>query len=232
MQTLFKNLVFDLVHVFVPDLCIGCTRVLMKHEKTICMDCRTELPFTNFQQMEFNPAEALFSGRVVVERANSFLFFDKGYRVQEMISALKYKQRTDIGEYLGSWFGCELSRYGKYDSIDLVIPVPLHPSKERKRGFNQAGVIAKSMASQLNKPFSNELLIRVRKTETQTNKNREDRFKNLAKAFEIGNNCKASHVLLVDDVLTTGATMISATEVLADAGFKVSIATLAIASVY
>ena len=206
-------------------------RLLNDNEAVICVFCNYDMPRTNFHKDPENPVAQLFWGRVQVEHASSFFYFNKGSGYQKLIHSLKYKGMVDIGIELGKMFGAELKGTG-FESVDFLVPVPLHKKKQRKRGYNQSEMIAQGMALSLGKELFTDFLTRMEFTETQTRKSRYDRFVNVSKSFSVLNreNCTGYHILLVDDVVTTGSTLEGCVEELIKNGAsKVSIATLAVA---
>lgn len=220
----------DLFQLLFPRNCNACGTALFYGEKTICTKCLYDLPFTDFHLYPENPAARLFWGRIPIHQVIALLHFKKGTRVQQLIHQLKYKGQTDIGLLLGNMIGERM--LSSNQKPDLIIPVPLHPKKERSRGYNQSQCIAEGIAHILQIPISTELLIRKINTNTQTKKNRYNRFENIKAAFEINqpHDLKNTHILLVDDILTTGATFEACGKLLLDNGLnKLSIATLAYA---
>jgi len=229
-----KLWIADFLNLFFPDNCSACGNPLVSQEKVICMSCLFKLPKTNFHLQDENPISRIFWGRVRLETATSFLFFNKGGNVQELIHQLKYKGKKNVGIFLGKAFGNDLSKSPLFNSIDCIIPVPLHPKKERKRGFNQSLVISEGISETLQKPVLNDNLIRLVHTSTQTKKSRYSRWENVKDVFGIKSpeQLVNQHVLLIDDVLTTGATLEScAQKILEIDGTTVSVATLAYAQV-
>lgn len=229
-----KLWITDFLNLFFPDNCSACGNPLVAQEKVICMSCLFKLPKTNFHLQDENPISRIFWGRVRLETATSFLFFNKGGNVQELIHQLKYRGKKNVGRFLGKSFGTDLSKSQLFNSVDCIVPVPLHPKKEKKRGFNQSLVISEGISEAIQKPVLNDNLIRLVHTSTQTKKSRYSRWENVKDVFGITSPdlLEKKHVLLVDDVLTTGATLEScAQKILQIEGAKVSIATLAYAQV-
>jgi ComF family protein len=159
---------------------------------------------------------------VPITAAASFLFFQKKSSTQHLLHQLKYQQKEIIGEWLGEQFAYSLQSKGRFAAVEIIIPVPLHPSRIKFRGFNQCDAIARGMASVLQIPIANGILIRSVATQSQTKKNRFQRFENMNSVFDVAlsDGIKGKHVLLLDDVLTTGATLVSAAQVLAKAGVQ------------
>lgn len=229
MAAVFK----DILELFYPGLCITCGKKLISGEKYICFDCELDLPRTRFHSDAENKVAQLFWGRVTLENATSWLFFRKGSRYQKLVHCMKYKGMMEIGEDMGRMFGRELSE-SPFRMIDQVVAVPLHPKKQQKRGFNQSEWIARGIAAEMGKPLSTGNLIRVMANPTQTRKNRFERWQNVEGIFSVVKpaDFRQKHILLVDDVVTTGSTLeASAVAILAAGAEKVSIATLACAEI-
>jgi len=221
----------DFLFLAFPKICICCGKSLWKHEPVICTLCEYHLPKTGFHLVHDNPVSRIFWGRVRVESATAFLHFNKGNRVQKMIHHLKYKGRKDIGVYLGSQYGDQLKNSPLFNHAEVVIPVPLHKKKERKRGFNQSERFAAGLALSMKIPVDTQTLIRCKHSETQTRKSRFRRWENVSGIFKLNNPEKldGKHILLVDDVITTGATLEAAAGTLSECrNLNVSIAAIAV----
>lgn len=221
----------DILNFIFPLNCITCGRLLIDHEIVICTFCYYEIPRTNFHNDYENQVSRLFWGRVNITYATAFFYFSKGGRYQKLIHSLKYEGRSDIGIEAGRIFGIEISG-SVFKSVDMVVPVPLHRKKLKKRGYNQSEMIAKGLCIALEKPLIADLLERVDFTETQTRKSRYERFVNVNGSFSLLRdiNLHNKHILLVDDVVTTGSTLESCAEVLLEGGAeKISVAALAVA---
>lgn len=190
-----------------PDLCVGCNGVLLREEKHLCTFCLGNLPETNFHTQPENELEKIFWGRVRLERAFSFLIFRKKGIVQNMLHELKYGNNPELGRLLGCLYGSKLHACGL--KFDGVLAVPLHPSKQRIRGYNQSDCFAEGLSSTLNCAHIKDAVVRNRATETQTRKNRLQRWDNVDTVFGVVNPevLHGKHILLVDDVITTGATI-------------------------
>ena len=222
----------DIVNLFFPNVCVVCGEALNKQEEIVCLSCLIKLPKTGFHLHQDNPVSRVFWGRVNLKAASSFLFFNKGGSVQNLMHALKYNSRQEVGVYLGEQFGRELNESPLFNDIDLIIPVPLHPKKFHKRGFNQSAAIAAGLNKKLNVSVDTENFIRQVNTDSQTKKSRYNRWENVKGVFGIRNKDKliGKHLLLVDDVLTTGATLEACASILLELeDTKVSVATLAYA---
>lgn len=222
----------DFVSLIYPRICACCGNSLWKHEKVICHACAFRLPRTQFHLEHENPVHQVFYGRVRVESAASYLLFNKGNKVQRLIHHLKYKGRKDVGVWLGEAYGRELNRSPFFQGIDLIIPVPLHKKKLMQRGYNQSDQFACGLSKMMKVPVENKLLVRTKATSTQTRKGRYDRWRNVEDLFSLvrPERLNGLHVLLVDDVITTGATLESCIITLQSVpGVKVSVATIATA---
>ncbi len=225
-----KHLLPDFLDLLMPETCCCCHRALRRWEKEICNYCLTEMPLTYFEEDKDNLVAQVFWGRVYLEQAVSWFYFHKGSRYQSAIHQLKYQGRQNIGVCLGEEFGHQLSRSNGFDKPDVLIPVPLHPKKQKKRGYNQSERIASGISLALNIPVFNDVLLKSGNTSTQTNLSRFDRYLNVADSFELQKVklIENKHVFLIDDVLTTGATLEScASSLLHIEGVKVSVGTLA-----
>jgi len=222
----------DFIELFFPVVCECCGNLLYRNERTLCTRCRMRLPRTHFYLDDQNPVAATFWGRVDFQYATSFLYFSRAGRVQHMMHRFKYKGRREIGSLLGELFARELRRSENFRNIDAVVPVPLHWSKQKKRGYNQSEVIASAMAPLLKSQLETEVLYRNTATETQTKKSRLMRAENVKGKFSIQypEKIRGKHLLLIDDIITTGATIEACAQMLLTVDqVKVSIASLAYA---
>ncbi len=221
--------IHDFWGLFYPRICPACDNPLVRNEEFICTSCLMDLPRTNFHKDPENEVAQMFWGRVNVENASAFLYFQKKSKVQHLLHKLKYKGDKDIGRFLGRLAGNELKET-PFEHIDLIIPLPLHPKKQKIRGYNQSEMIAQGIGEVLGKKIETGVLIRKIANTTQTRKHRYERWLNVEEVFEVVNHEKIAnkHVLLVDDVVTTGATLeASAGELLKAENTKVSIVTVA-----
>jgi len=228
-----KRIANDIINLFYPNICAVCHDGLSLYEEVLCTSCLYHIPRTRFWNWPDNPVSQIFWGRVNVEQASSFFYFRKGSRYRKLLHMLKYQGRDDIGFYLGRQFGLELKNSELYNSLTAIVPVPLHPKRLKERGYNQAEVIAKGLSQAMGIPVVADVLIRNVYTQTQTKKSRMERMQNMAGAFTISNPEKIAngHVLLVDDVITTGATLETCAQTLLDSSnVKVSVGTLAFAT--
>jgi competence protein ComFC len=227
-----SNWFSDFFNLFYPSVCAACGERLVMQEKVICTRCLVDIPRTNFHNQVDNPVSQLFWGRAKIENATALFRFHKGSRFQELLHLLKYKGRQDVGIELGRQLGFELKKSELYRSVEMVIPVPLHPKREKKRGYNQAECISIGIAESMEIKVCARNLIRNTATETQTKKSRIERWKNVDSIFAIKDTelFKNKHVIVVDDVVTTGATLEACAQTLLKVnGIKVSIAALATA---
>ncbi len=222
----------DFVSLLFPELCHACSANLVAGEHLICTDCRYNLPFTNFHLKPDNLVAQQFWGKIHIEAGYAMCYFTKGGKMQHLMHQFKYRGVKKIGNLLGNIAGSQLSQSPIFKNVDAIIPVPLHKSRLRKRGYNQAACFAEGIAEKLNVPVIENNLVRERATETQTHRSRFSRFENMQEVFTIKNPgaLKNQHVLLVDDVMTTGSTLEACgTELLKIEGLKLSIATIAYA---
>jgi ComF family protein len=222
----------DLTELFFPKLCITCGDRLVSQEKYLCMNCWLDLPLTNFHLNSENKVAQLFWGRVEIENASAYFGYKKGSRYQHLIHFVKYKGLKELGFETGRRFGFQLLNAPGFAEVDLIVPVPLHPEKFKKRGFNQSEWIARGMAESMKRELSCENLFREVHTSTQTRKNRFERWQNVEGIFGVKDidQFHGKHILLIDDVVTTGSTLEAcAFQLLKIDKTKVSIATLAFA---
>lgn len=222
----------DFISLLFPRLCYACGNHLIRNENLICTGCYVVIPRTNYHLQNENPVEQLFWGRCQIEKAAAFSFYNKGSKISKLIHNLKYKGITEIGYELGRIYGLSLKSSGYISDIDLIIPVPLHPSKKRIRGFNQSDFISKGIADATGLPVDTDSLLRTTFTSTQTKRSRYERWTNVEGIFCVSDpeKIKDKHILLVDDVITTGSTIEScANELLNTEGVRVSVAAIAFA---
>lgn len=198
----------DFGRLFFPEICVSCARSLNAGEDTICINCLINLPKTNYHRLVDNPVKRKFKGRIDLESASSFLYFNKGNSARVLLHHIKYHGRRDLGARLGALYGKDLVNDG-YPVPDLIIPLPLHPAKERRRGYNQSTCIAEGLKKHLGCRLDHTSVRRVSDNSTQTRKGRYERWENVSSIFRVvsNENLRGKHVLLVDDVITTGATL-------------------------
>ena len=227
------TMLMSLIDVLFPKVCLGCNAMLTDHEQHICTSCRHELPVTNFHLNQDETIKKIFFGRAKIEQATALLRFQKKGIVQNLMHNLKYKGYQDIGVFLGEWLGEELKTLSEYQKIDVVIPVPLHPKKLKKRGYNQVEKFAQNLAAAFDKDYLDDVLMKQTNNSSQVYKNRLERWTSPKEQFILQNShkLKGKHILLVDDIITTGATLEACIEVLnSEENHKISIATIAFAS--
>jgi ComF family protein len=220
------------LELFFPRLCLICEEKLLRQERFICLKCMLHLPRTDFRLPGETSMEQLFYGRIPVEKAFAYFEFRKGSDYRKILHQLKYKGQKEIGEYFGEHFAAELMRTGSFSQFDYLCPVPLHPKKERKRGFNQSYHIALGMSRQLRIPVLKDNIRRIADTGTQTRRSRYERWENVENMFEVirPEVFDGKHIVLVDDVVTTGATLEAcATAILSCCDAKISILAMAMA---
>ena len=228
-----KHIILDFFNLIYPAYCYACVEDLEKNENVICTNCRMTLPRLKIEQDENNEMAKRFWGKVKVENAFAYYKFEKKGKVQKLLHHLKYEGKTEIGEMAGHWLANEIKDDGIEIGAEIIIPIPLHKSKLRSRGYNQSDSFAKGLSEKMNIPWSDKILKKHIATSTQTKKNRYERFKNVEDVFTITNNelIQDKHILLVDDVITTGSTFESAIKTLLENGAsKVSIAAIASAN--
>ncbi|MGA2405449.1 MAG: ComF family protein [Bacteroidales bacterium] len=224
----------DFISLLFPRLCYACGNHLMRNENLICTECYVLIPRTNYHIAEDNPVAQLFWGRCIIEKAAAFSYYNKGSRIRNLIHNMKYKGIREIGIELGRIYALSLKSSGFTKDIDLIIPVPLHPVKKRTRGFNQSEIISMGIADVTGLPVDTKSLVRTTVSETQTKRSRYERWTNVEGIFHVidPQTIMNKHVLLVDDVITTGSTIESCSyELLKIEGVKVSVVALAFAVV-
>jgi ComF family protein len=216
--------------LFFPSICMACSLPLQHGEECICTHCRFHLPQTKYHLDKDNPLHQYFWGKVSIHSIAAYFFFHKGEKVQKVLHRLKYEGRKEIGIKIGEWYGHDLMQSDLFNTTDLIIPVPLHLKKERKRGYNQSLLFAQGLSRSIGVEVVPNALMRIRPSETQTLKSRFSRWNNVNEIFKIDSalNLENIHVLLVDDVLTTGATLEAcALELSTVKNIKISIAAMA-----
>ena len=225
----FKEIRDSLLQLVFPHVCDGCGSDLLSEESQLCLRCLAAMPETNFEKHASNPIEKMFWGRLPLVQATAQFYFTKESLMQRLMHQLKYKGNKDLGLQMGRLMGISIRESGRFEDIDALIPLPLFPSKEKRRGYNQATVLCNGMTEILSIPVLNDIIIRPQHTESQTKKGRIDRWKNIEGKFVLANTStiQHKHLLLVDDVVTTGATLESCgNELLKAENTMLSIATL------
>jgi ComF family protein len=226
----FENLFQDFSRLLFPHFCVGCGSDLKDRDVVLCYHCQLELPFTHFFSLNNNPVEKSFFGRLNLHAAGSSFYFTKDSVMQYLLTELKYKQNISVGYYLGRLMGYELKMSERFSSIDAMIPMPLHPKKQKLRGYNQATILCLGIQSVWNKPIIENAIIRNVFSSSQTLQDRLHRWENMQGIFLLKNRVQIiqKHLLLVDDVTTTGASLEALGSVLEAAeGVKISVATAA-----
>jgi ComF family protein len=221
----------SLFHLFFPHNCVGCGNDVIDADQFICLQCINDLPHTNFAMHANNPVEKKFWGRIAVTSAMSEFYFSKASIIQNLIHEFKYNGNKNVGNYLGNIIGKSLLNSNRFP-IDAVIPLPLFEKKEKMRGYNQAEILCNGIAEITNVPLIKNNVSRIFHTETQTKKGRLERWKNVEQTFCVRDPeiLEGKHVLLVDDVITTGSTLEACgSEILKVNNVQLSIATLATA---
>lgn len=225
-----RALLSDLVNLVYPQVCAACGKRLQRQEEVLCLICEYTLPKTDYHLQPDNPVAKHFWGRVLLQNAAALYLFNKGERIQHLIHQLKYKGWKEVGVKIGQIYGRMLAEASGYKEVNLILPVPLHPDKQKKRGYNQSDCFAQGLSETMHVPWSDSILLRSTYTDSQTKKSRFERWENVESIFVISNpdDIRNKHILLVDDVITTGATIEACASVLlATEGVKVSVAGMA-----
>lgn len=223
----------SLLQLFFPHNCVACYREVYSGDAVLCTKCFSCLPHTGFFNIPENPVATTFYGRVAIEHAAATFYFTKDSIVQSLMIALKYKGVRAAGSFLGKETGLALLKSDWHHYIDYIIPMPLNAAKERRRGYNQAAIVADGIAQHIHRPVLEQAVARIVSTETQTQKNRIERWRTMSNAFEVRDRTQLNgkHILLVDDVVTTGATLEACAAILVtECNAKVSIACAAYTS--
>lgn len=225
------NILNDIEYLFFPEICLGCHRLLPTKGLGICVYCRHELPFTRFEDVQNNAMEKIFFGRVPIEKAYALLWFEKHGIVQSLLHHLKYKRQQQVGMLLGQLAGDVLLESSFFEGIDVVMPVPLHPKKLKQRGYNQVALFAKTVSEKLKASYEDGVLTKQHQTQSQTFKDRLHRWLGSQTIYkvELTPEFYGKHILLVDDIVTTGATLEKCVKALKTLpGVRVSLLTMAI----
>ncbi|WP_294627087.1 ComF family protein [uncultured Bacteroides sp.] len=229
---LIKEWLGAFLSLFFPRCCIVCGTPLAKGEECLCTLCNINLPRTDCHLQKDNRIEKLFWGKFPLERATSFFFYRKGSDFRQILYRLKYGGQKSIGTIMGRYMAAELQESGFFEDIDVILPVPLHKKKQRMRGYNQSEWIARGIAAVTGLPIDTASVVRRKNTETQTRKSSLERWENVRGIFELrhAESLSGKHILIVDDVLTTGATIGECASCLTDMeGIRISVLTMAIA---
>ena len=211
-----SGILLDFVSLFFPDYCLACGGSLVKGEEIICTLCMLEMPQTEYHHVDENPLQARLAYRFPVKHAMALYKFSKSGRVQHLLHQLKYRNHPEIGVALGRYYGEKIMEVNLREELDLIIPIPLHPVRKRKRGYNQSAKFAEGLSERLHIPFTDDLMERKNETQTQTNKTKLDRWENINGVFGIKTpqSVRGKKILLVDDVITTGSTLEACSQVL------------------
>lgn len=231
-MNLQRSYLADFISLLFPQLCAACGESLVANEHIICTDCLFNFPYTNFHQQPDNIVARQFWGKIKLEAAFALFYFTKGGKIQHLMHEFKYNGNHQIGNLLGNIAGGQLIKNDIFSSVDLIVPVPLHKSRLRERGYNQSACYAAGLAEQLNAAAELDNLVRAVATKTQTHKSRFARFENMKEVFMVKfpEHLTNKHILLVDDIVTTGSTLEACgTELLKVPGLKLSVATIAYA---
>lgn len=226
------NLIDALIGLLYPSVCAACGTSLFKWETLVCTRCRNLLPKTGYELNEENPLARIFFGKIRLKAVTACFFFSKEGKVQHLIHELKYKGNGEAGVFLGQELGKTIKEAPLFQGIDFLIPVPLHPKREKERGYNQSLMIAQGVSEVTGIPIGEKFLVRTVNTSTQTHKSKEERWENVKDIFELrhAEHLEGKYVLLIDDVLTTGATLEAcALKLAAVPGITISCATAACA---
>lgn len=221
----------SVLHLLFPHYCSGCGTDVLAHDRSLCISCMARLPFTGFERHADNPVERKFWGRLPLEAAYSLLYFTPGSLVQKIMHAIKYRGDRELALQLGQYMGQALLDGGRM-TPGLLLPLPLHAARERQRGYNQSHLLCEGMSRVTGWPLQASAVQRIHATDSQTRKSRVERWKNMEGNFEIHDHEALRHqsIWLVDDVLTTGATLEACGQALLQVpGVKLSVATLAFA---
>lgn len=228
-----KEIKDSFLHVLFPHVCNGCGSDAISEQSTLCMQCISEMPETNFHLYNNNPIEKIFWGRLPLVNATAQYYFTKDSLMQRLMHQLKYKGNKELGRQLGRLMGDSLQKTNRFQIIDALIPLPLFAAREKRRGYNQAAILCEGIAEVMNIEILRDVLVRVQHTETQTKKGRIERWQNMEGKFEVVKHEKIQdkHVLLIDDVVTTGATLEACgNELIKVMDTRLSIATFCFAS--
>lgn len=219
----------SILQLVFPHVCDGCGSDLINKESQLCIHCLADLPETHYEKYPANPVEKMFYGRLHLEAASATYYFTKESLMQRLMHQLKYRGNKELGYQLGRLMGMALKDSGRFMELDALVPLPLFPQKEKKRGYNQSALLCYGIAEILSLPVLTDVISRPMHTETQTKKGRIDRWKNIEGKFQLTDPGALfnKYILLIDDVVTTGATLEACgQEILNTGNTRLSIATL------
>ena len=222
----------NILQVLFPSACACCGEILVRGEKQICLNCATNLATTHYSSTDDNPAERLLIGGVRIEHATALYFFKRGNTVQHLVHAMKFHGNSELCLLMGRQMGLDLIHSARFDDVDILVPVPLHWFRRFQRGYNQSALLCKGIAQVMPRPVNTTAFVRHRYTKKQSRQKHDAREENTLGAFRVRRpkELEGKHILLVDDVLTTGATLRSCCDALGRVkGIRISIATLTIA---
>ena len=222
----------DIFYLFYPNLCINCSVVLLQNEEYLCVICSNNLPIMSDNEYLNDKLLSVFYGEILIKNIRSFLYYQKGGITQKIIQELKYKNQPEIGIFIANWFGKQLKESGIFKEVDYIIPVPLHPRKLKKRGYNQLEKFGETLSDILNIDYKPDILVKSKMAKTQTTKQRFERFLSVNDSFKLTDYevFKDKHILLIDDVITTGATLVTCCKELSKTkNITISIATMSYA---
>lgn len=220
----------DVFELFFPRQCVCCKQILTRNERVVCTFCKHELPLTKFSKVSKNELEKSFYGRIPLQAGTALFYFKKAGKVQQIIHHLKYKNRQEIGIFAGQWLAEKIKKGKRFLNIDVIVPVPLQKEKFKKRGYNQVATFGKTLAKELNCEYCEDVLKRISVKTSQTHKNRMERWENVKNSFKATapNYFTNKHILLIDDVITTGATLEACYIALSNSkNSKISVASIA-----
>ncbi len=230
---LLTNTWSDFIALLFPRLCIACAQPLPKSERCLCLDCQLTLPETDFHETSPNTFTARFDGRVRLEAATALYFFTRKSRTQHLVHQIKYSDKREAAVELGRVLGEKLAHSTVFQGIDCIVPVPMHPTKQRWRGYNQAEMFADGLADSMHVDVETRALRKVKMTISQTKMTRMERLANTQEVFELANPTalRGKNILIVDDVMTSGATLESCALAISKQlpDVKISFATIAYA---
>jgi len=224
------KMIDDVFNIFFPETCLICSKEVEIKGHLICFYCLSELPLTHFSFMAKNRLEKSFRGRIPINSATSLLYFHKKGPVQKLMHQLKYHNKQKIGTFFGDWLGEEILKNERFEAVDFILPVPLHPAKQKNRGYNQVTTFAEGLSGKIKAQMMPDLLVKISKSLSQTHKNRIERNENKRNEFKLRDQLilQNKHILLVDDIITSGSTLEGCWEPLSKVnGIKISLASMA-----